>query len=531
MEREYIISLKKGVNYDEFWNEIENLSSDDNFVPSRRVDIINNRDGSLRSCHYALTDQEAELLIKDPRVFGVNLPPDKIPDAKIGLNAKQISNFDKPTTSAGSNTNWGLKRCIVRSNIYETNNASPSSNYDYMLDGSGVDIVIQDSGIEVNHPEFKDSSGNSRIQLINWYTEAGIAGTQNANHYRDFDGHGTHVAAIATGLTYGWAKNAHIYSMKLSGLEGAGDSGTGISITDCFDLIKLWHQNKPIDPKTGVKRPTIVNMSWGYLTTYTSISSLTYRGVTYTDNSTLTDQNYRWANYGLLPVTDGSQYFANRRIPSVDSDIQELIDAGVHVITAAGNRYHKVDLSAGTDYNNNYVSGGSTLYYHRGSSPSAADADAINVGNINNTVYNASLDKKNDSSECGPGVDIYAPGSSIISAVSNTNLYSGASYHLDSGFKQASLTGTSQAAPQVAGFAALVLQMNPRLTPNLLKQYIINKSVSSVIYDTGLDNDWSTSFTSLKGGPNKFLFSPISIAEDENISGDLTFENISLTLT
>ena len=54
--------------------------------------------------------------------------------------------------------------------------------------------------------------GTSRVQQIDWYTESGLSGSQNVNHYRDFDGHGTHCAGIAAGKTYGWAKKAHIYS-------------------------------------------------------------------------------------------------------------------------------------------------------------------------------------------------------------------------------------------------------------------------------------------------------------------------------
>ena len=59
MEREYIVSLNKNVNYDEFWQEMESTTNGLTFVPNRRVDIVNNRDGSLRSCHYALSDEEA----------------------------------------------------------------------------------------------------------------------------------------------------------------------------------------------------------------------------------------------------------------------------------------------------------------------------------------------------------------------------------------------------------------------------------------------------------------------------------------
>ena len=70
-EREYIVSLNRGIDYDAFWDQIENSSADDGFVPTRRVDIVNERPGSLRSCHYSLTDEEANILRADPRVFGV----------------------------------------------------------------------------------------------------------------------------------------------------------------------------------------------------------------------------------------------------------------------------------------------------------------------------------------------------------------------------------------------------------------------------------------------------------------------------
>ena len=47
--------------------------------------------------------------------------------------------------------------------------------------------------------------------------------------------------------------------MKVAGLEGSGDTGTGISVSDCFDVIKLWHRNKPVDPAIGVKLPKVTH--------------------------------------------------------------------------------------------------------------------------------------------------------------------------------------------------------------------------------------------------------------------------------
>lgn len=150
MEKEYIVSLKKGVDYDAFWNEIENASDEDGFVPSRRVDIVNNRDASLRSCHYALTDSEAELLRQDPRVFGVEIPPQQRDDLVIGHNARQSSNFTKTTSDSGNYVNWGLRRCISQNNPYGTS-TTVSGDYTYTLDGTGVDVVIHDSGLQVDH--------------------------------------------------------------------------------------------------------------------------------------------------------------------------------------------------------------------------------------------------------------------------------------------------------------------------------------------------------------------------------------------
>jgi subtilisin family serine protease len=527
MHKEYIVSLKRDVDYTAFWNEIENESETDSFVPTRRVEILNNRDGSLRSCHYALSDEEATTLRNDPRVYSVEIPPDQRDDVKIGLRAFQVGDFSKGNASSGNRRNWGLKRINEATNVYGTGNTA-NDIYKYILDGTGVDVVIQDSGIEVGHPEFKDDFGNSRVQQINWYAESGLGGTQNANHYRDFDGHGTHVTGIVAGKTFGWAKNARIYSLKVNGLEGAGDTNTGISITDCFDVIKLWHRRKPIDPKTGFRRPTIINMSWGYSLTYASVSSVTYRGTTYTDGSTTGDAAYRWTNYGLVNLTSGGNFVTNFRLGSVDVDIQELIDEGIHVVIAGGNNYHKIDVPGGVDYNNSFVTGGTSYEYHRGSSP--CDDEALKVGSIDSVTQNAVQDQKAHSSETGPGIDIWAPGANVVSATSNINEYSNVAYNLDSQFRQINLSGTSMAAPQVCGLGALVLQLNPGLTPANLKNWFITKAVSnSVIYTSNVNNDY-TNTRSLLGGNNRFLYNPFGIESDCNLVGPVTITNGAFTL-
>jgi subtilisin family serine protease len=531
MEREYIVTLNKDVDYDSFWNEIENISTGDNFVPSRRVDIVNNRNGSLRSCHYSITADEAKLLRQDPRIYSVEIPPEQRADIKIGHRASQIGNFTKPINDgSGTLLNYGLRRCISSDNPYSTG-TSATGNYDHTLDGTGVDIIIQDSGLQVDHPEFTDVNGSSRVQQINWYTASGgtISGTQSPNFYRDFDGHGTHCAGIAAGKTYGWAKNSNIYSMKIRGLEGFGDSNTGISITDTFDLIKLWHRNKPTNPATGVKRPTIVNMSWGYFSTFSNIDGGNYRGVNWTGNSRRTD-------YGMVGSTDGVNFYFGIRVSAVDADIEEMIDEGIHICVSAGNDFQKIDLPSGNDYNN-YFNGlgfdvfgnieNTTYFYHRGSSPYSLDA--FIVGSTDSVVFDATTEQKSTFSNCGAGVDLYAPGSRIVSACSSTNSFSNdEEYYLNSSFRQLNISGTSMAAPQVCGIGALHLQLNPRLTPADLKSRILADAVPSV-YSTENSEDY-TNPRSISNGNPRFLYQKYNSPNPYEISGGITATRVNVSL-
>lgn len=494
--REYIVSLKKGVDYDSFWNEIESVSDGDGFVPSRRVEIVNNRDASLRLCHYALTDEEAELLRKDPRVYDVEIPPDQRDDIEIGLRTiTQTGNFTKTSSPSGNFLNWGLIRHSFDNNIYGTSTTT-TENYVYTNNGTGVDVVIQDTGIQFDHPEFLDASGNNRVQPLNWYTASGLPGTQSSNHYRDHHGHGTHVAGTVAGKLYGWAKNARIYALKVAGLEGTGDSGTGIPVSDCFDVIKMWHRNKPIDPTIGRKRPTVVNMSWGYGTSFTNINGGVYRGTPWTGS-------VKNPAYGMT----GSGLFSRHpvRVSSVDVDIQELIDEGVIVCIAAGNEFTKIDIPGGIDYDNYYNrTGVGQVYYHRGMSPYSEDA--IIVGSMDSDVFNATTDQKSDFSNAGPGVHIFAAGSNIMSSCSTINVFgiNAANYHLNTTYRQANISGTSMATPQITGIATLFLQNNLTATPAQVKNWFLSKATST-IYKTNQDNDY-TNARSQWGGDTKVVW-------------------------
>ena len=501
-EREYIVSLNRDVDHVAFNQEmIANTGA--GVIPGRTVDVADERATNIRNTHYSLTDAEAEALKNDPRVYGVTLNPDLDPDTGIGVDAVQTGVFTKTTLDRGDFLNWGMRRMNEATNPYSGVNVS--GGYNYTLDATGVDVVIVDSGIQADHPEFQDAAGVSRVQEIDWFTASGVSGTMPTAHYTDYDGHGTHVAGTVAGKTYGWAKNAKIYSIKLAGLEGSSDPNSGISVTAMADVIIGWHNAKSVDPATGYKRPTVVNHSWGYLRYYDTVTNLTYRG----DLKTGTDidtTNKRWA-FGLPPTTSLGRYTTNLRLPSVDADVQLMIDAGIHVCVAAGNRSHKIDVSTGDDYDNFIAANTGSVSYQRGSSP--YDDEANIVGNIDSSTHAGGLEQKAVSSETGPGVSVYAPGTDIMSAMSTTNKF-GATllnnpYPADSNFLINNISGTSMASPQIAGVLALWLQLNPSSTPAQGLAFVNSTAKTAQVYETGNAVDY-TDTRSLLGGNNRFAF-------------------------
>jgi len=542
MEKEYTVIANTREDLPALEAEIT-ASSGAGPIPDRSVDIANPRPGSRIQTHFMLTDEEAEELRNDPRVRAVEIPPEQRDDISIGLNAYQFDGGDfEFYRGSGADTNrlnWGLKRCIKETNEFVSGSSrttASAGNYEYAIDGTGVDVVIQDSGIEPNHPEWEDADGNSRLQQINWYTASGLSGTQSANHYRDYDGHGTHCAGIAAGKLYGWAKGAHIYSQKLSGLEGPGDSGTGISISDAFDCIRLWHNAKT----NG--RPTVVNMSWGYgATISTDPTSGVYRGTAWTYGVDYTTRGALEDATGVSEdrfIDAGNNTFFRQatRVASVDAEVEDMIDDGIHICIAAGNNYNKIDITTGADYNNTVVFNSTTYNYHRGSSPYSDNC--FMVGNIDSgfsqyvsETYSAAdilKDQTASSSSRGPAVNIWAPGTNIMSACSTINDgYTTTTHPEDETYLVMSIGGTSMAAPQVAGVVAQHLQVKPDLTPAQMMDRIIGDS-QAVVYSTGSATDYGRILDSVMGSPNRMLYSRYGKqAVTTNVAGIV--HNISVT--
>jgi len=530
-EREYNVILHKGVDYDAFWTDLQEITNKDG-IPNRKVEIANSRPGSYRQTHYYLTDSEKQELLKHDSVLDIEIPPSQRTDIEKGHGVAYSGSFNRNPSLSSGDKNWGLLRCNSQANLYEGNEIV-NSTYDYTLDGTGVDIIITDSGVQTDHPEWEDANGVSRYTTIDWGSIHG-GFTQNANHDRDNDGHGTHCAGIAAGKTFGWAKNAKIYSLKIGGLEGSGDGSTGIDESFALDAIKLFHRQKAIDPATGYKRPTVVNMSWGYSARYNGGSTayfIKYRGSDYPSSTIQNSYDGELKHFGLNEFTSSIGALGTWkhpvRVSSLDTDVEEMVDEGIHVVIASGNSNHKIDVPGGADYNNQAnIRNQGYKYYSRGSSPHSENA--FMVGSLDeDQVQSGSnyIDKRASYSNHGPAIDLYAPGSSILSAVSNTSGYARGSYFHNGAYWESILNGTSMAAPQVAGVVALYAQSAPGLTPAKMKDVILGKC-SEVIYNPTehLSGSFSLQSTTSKLLHNKYGQSiPLSFSGSFTTTTDIGF--------
>lgn len=485
------------------------LTSDKDFsekIPSRPVQVASSRKNNPRNTEYWLTEEEAKILREDHRVQAVE-EVDLVPIVK---NAFQEGTFSKaPVNSAGQNQfNWGLIRHIQQTNTFGSGPESvTTSSYDYVLDGTGVDVVILDSGIIPDHPDFQDANGVSRVKEIDWYTESGVSGTLPTDFYTDFDGHGTQCASIVAGKRMGWAKNADIYAIKLAGLEGDSDPNPGISPADAFDCLLGWHNAKT----NG--RPTVINNSWEYVvfwdtvneqlsfdpsfsgTTY-NISGGSYRGVAWSGGTYDTAKGHVGTDIG----SDRRQL--PYRVASADADIQTLSGSGIIVVNSSGNDYQKVDIPSGTDYNN-YVTGNGLgdYYYHRGASPFSEYGEGFEVPSLSSNIIIGEY--VNSFSNRGPATPVIAAGGLITAASVN-----GYEFFGETGYNYASVSGTSFSAPQIAGMSALLLQAHPDWTPLQIFNWFIDNSVENALRDSGQDNDYTETF-SLLGGDNLLSYFPL----------------------
>jgi len=521
MDKEYVVTLHRKEDLEQFYNEMQLT----NFP------LVMKRPLS-RNTHYMMTEEQAEQLRQDPRVWDVKAADSfQIRRQTLSNEPYTISGqFWKDSSSVGSSINgnllqWGHLHCAAEVSGKRrkfnwgdgTGTEYINDNVEVFNDGRHVDVVIVDDPVSYDSAEWlSPSTGQSRFVQYQWFNELNtLVNTIDDDNQTEPTGtitygsngstpqfHGIHVTGTACGQHYGWAREANIYNMAVTDTWPSGQQVPALLI---FDYLRAFHQNKGINPDTGKRNPTITNHSYGGIIPmpnanlqFGDLTSVYYQGVTYNAGN---PGPSGWSQGGV--TNDFGVRFGVDVYPSwsaaVNADVIDAIDDGVVVIGAAGNDNLLFETVNGPNWNNYLtVNGAGTFYYMRGGWPNSPDSGSINVG----ALSDHSQFRRSTYTNYGPAIDVFAPGDAILSAFGNSGGFQDGKYGGANFFYP--IQGTSMASPQVTGVAACLATGKERFTQEDFIGYLQNHSVlNDMTFDVagGGYNDNS----SQQGSPNRYL--------------------------
>jgi serine protease AprX len=297
------------------------------------------------------------------------------------------------------------------------------------IDGSGVGVAVVDSGVDGTHPDLTSQMG-SNVRIVCTVPGGAVAigggtglgfsecrGPKAAVPMDDTDtpgagGHGTHVAGIVAGTGaasggrfHGAAPGATLYGVGV---------GTTLVVENALDGLRWVLENHDlVDPPIRV-----VNNSWG------------------SGHRTATEDD---------PLTGAVTKMQNA-----------LLQAGVTVVFAAGNS-GGTGTTATTSVQCVNLTPGNVC---------VANYNDANTGTRDGSLSSSSSRGRTDDPSTWP--DISAPGSTIVSTcrVTLPVCWAHTGQILDPPNTYSTLSGTSMAAPHIAGIAAQLYQVAPALTPS-----------------------------------------------------------------
>src|SRR5215213_5013575 len=298
--------------------------------------------------------------------------------------------------------------------------------------GKDVNIAVLDSGIDKDHHQI-----GSRIEAQFDFTGEG--------RVDDPYGHGTHVASLAAGLDHvahgayiGVAPESKVINLRVLNTQGIGPVS---NVLKALNWILA-----PVDP-----------------------------------TKPLGDKNYQKYKIRVVNLSLGAPAVDSYRDDPLCLAARRLVNAGIVVVAAAGNE--------GTDETGRKIYG---RIHAPGNEPSVITVGAANSfgtdvrADDGVTTYSSRGPTRSYRTVNGIRYydhivkpDLIAPGNRLIAAEGRFNRLITDYPQLEctpssgSNHKMMRMSGTSMATPLVSGAASLLLQANPRLTPNLVKMILM----------------------------------------------------------
>ncbi|ACB54144.1 putative peptidase [Crocosphaera subtropica ATCC 51142] len=376
-----------------------------------------------------------------------------------GTSTAYQLNLSVTPTIEGITTTGSEERVYVQTNeslpLIGMNNFQNDARF-LGIDGNGFSTVIIDSGIDLDHVAFgPDINGDGVSDQIITGLPGQIDFAADNNNLQDITNinnngsitgsHGTHVASIAAAV----APNVNIIPLKV--FLPSGDPNDPIGISANVEQALQWVVEEVV-VRRNPNNIASVNLSLGR-DNYGDFEEGPYN-----------DEIEKLAANNIIVVAaSGNSYFDN-----ADQNDNGIIDSGEQF--TPGVAYPAAELNTvavGAVFDSN-------IGNNFGIRPIDLDGDGINDANLGGTALTTAPDQITPYSQRHATlIDIFAPGSSIRGAVDNPNINVIGPNNTTFQGK----SGTSMAAPHIAGMAVLAQQLG---------QQELNRPIAPVEFRTWL---------------------------------------------